>query len=1228
MFTDSALILQDAATPADIERILRPAGFINCDTARQRLLSIADDKTEAFERVLPIVLSSLAGSPNPDVVLVAFERFLNRVEDREKTFHWFVQFPRAVEIALRVFVTSRYLSEILLQSPQLLIGLTERRRTSEFKSREQFRSEARETARELAQAAGRELNSRVWTDGFRRYQQQELLRIGVCDAFGFMDLKTVTVQLSLLADGLVTACLELACLENEVSEENMAVIAMGKLGGEELNYSSDIDLVFVSGDAATKYWTVARRLIQYLMDATPDGFLYRVDMRLRPWGQSGALVNSVEAQLKYLRKHGEQWERQALLKARVIAGNVAVGQEFLQEAHRMVFDVSPADAADGVIKAKQRIEAELARKGKQHGEVKSGEGSIRDVEFVTQYLQLIYGQRHPNVRSVNTLEGIKRLAAAGLISAAEFRQLTGGYVFLRTIEHSLQLLQHRQTHSLPTDDDELAWLASRLDFPDARTLLEYYEKHRRAIREIFDHHLNPEESVSDSANGSGHGSRPETVRNAENTLVPANGAGRPPQNFAVAVQQARSRSNSQDERRLVTVETQDLGNNLWQVSVVGNDVEGTLAILCGLLFAYDCNIVQGRVESSATITADDRSFVDVFQVQLDRSVDDEYWQSFQTELEQLMQLTETAEPARVQGKLVRRVAECMRRTEPEEGVLYPVRITVDNVLSPDATVLEIRSRDSRGFLYELANALAMLRIDVMHLEIRSADEEVFDTLFVTDRHGRKLTDAKQIRELRSAIVLIKHFTHFLPRAPDPAQALNGFRELLQSLLERDLADSLASLENADVLRTLTRLLGVSPFLWEDFLRLQHENLFPIVRSAHESVARKPGSDIAREIHEAMRAEETFAGRCNALNRVKDHEMFRADMRHIMGHAADFSEFSAELTDIADVVVAAAFAASCDKVSQKYGAPSTPLCVAALGKCGGRELGFASDIELVFLYKQNGRTSGTCTAEAGKPTGQTCKSISDSEYMTKVVRQFSRIIESRQEGIFQLDLRLRPYGSAGPIAVSIDAFQKYFAIDGPAWPYERQALVKLRPVAGDQEFGREVASARDELIYAPGAFDLNAMRAIREKQVRQLVVAGTINAKLSPGGLVDCEYLVQALQMRFGGDIPSVRTTNTRDAMRALADVGLLNTKQHTDLQNCYLLWRRIIDGLRMVRGHAQDLTIPPAESVEFKSLGRRIRWQPEVAIDNAVDDDPAKLMQHVELCLARVCELLDEVLPE
>jgi glutamate-ammonia-ligase adenylyltransferase len=266
-----------------------------------------------------------------------------------------------------------------------------------------------------------------------------------------------------------------------------------------------------------------------------------------------------------------------------------------------------------------------------------------------------------------------------------------------------------------------------------------------------------------------------------------------------------------------------------------------------------------------------------------------------------------------------------------------------------------------------------------------------------------------------------------------------------------------------------------------------------------------------------------------------------------------------------------------------------MAVCALGKCGGRELGFASDIELMFVYAGNGRTIGP-------------GAITTGEFYEKVVQEVVRSIRAKREGIFEIDLQLRPYGRAGSMAVSLEAFRRYFAPDGPAWAYERQALVKLRPIAGSAALGREVVSLRDRFVYRGPPFDVAAMRAMRERQIRHLVAGGTFNAKFSPGGLVDVEYLVQGLQITHAGELPALRKTNIREAMAALADAGILSPEEYARLRKAHTFLRWLIDGLRMVRGNARDLTVPSSDSEAFAFLARRLRYEQAVQLWEDLSD--------------------------
>ncbi|MBC7236238.1 MAG: hypothetical protein H5T69_10370 [Chloroflexi bacterium] len=587
-----------------------------------------------------------------------------------------------------------------------------------------------------------------------------------------------------------------------------------------------------------------------------------------------------------------------------------------------------------------------------------------------------------------------------------------------------------------------------------------------------------------------------------------------------------------------------------------------------------------------------RKIVDVFTVRpTGNEITADLWAAYSRDLAELLARIERGDMQSAQGALVNRVAAALPDPEGSAQALTPIEIHVDNEISERYTVLDIEARDTPGFLYEFSNALSLSGLHISRVEVSSVGNRVYDRFYLTDHQGRKIDDPQRERELRAATVLVKHFTHLLPRSPNPESALLHFREFLAHLFSRsDWPDELTSLENPQVLGALARLLGVSDFLWDDFLRMQHANLFPVVRDIGALRESKPKAQLVAELEaalqKALEPDGKLVAKRAALNAFKDREMFRVDMRHILGYSVAFGQFSAELTDVCEVVVDATYHLCFEHLAAEFGEPrladgrACTMAVCALGKCGGRELGYASDIELLFIYRGAGETDGP-------------QRVSAADFYHRLVVCFLDSIEAKREGIFEIDLRLRPYGQAGSLAVPLEALRRYFGPDGPAWAYERQALVKLRPIAGDLHLGAEVQAIRDEIVYGPEAVDVAAMRAMRERQLRHLVAGGTINAKFSAGGLVDVEYLVQGLQMLYGKRYPALRCTNTREAIERLGEVGVLTLEETARLRQAHIFMRQLIDALRMVRGNARDLAVPldgPGGSEEFAFLARRLGY--------------------------------------
>ena len=277
----------------------------------------------------------------------------------------------------------------------------------------------------------------------------------------------------------------------------LVVLAMGKLGAGELNLSSDIDLIFAyehegeidghrRGLSHNQFFTrLGQQLIKSLDQVTADGFVFRVDMRLRPWGKAGALAVGFDAMETYYESQGREWERYALIKARPVAGDVAAGERLCQRLHPFVFRrYIDFGAFESLREMKQMIEREVQRKGIEH-DVKLGPGGIREVEFIVQAFQLIRGGQVTELRDPRLLVTLPRLADEDLLPADVVQELREAYIYLRDVEHRLQAVGDRQTQRLP--EDELGWLrlAHAMDCPDRAAFERRLEQVRERVRRHF-----------------------------------------------------------------------------------------------------------------------------------------------------------------------------------------------------------------------------------------------------------------------------------------------------------------------------------------------------------------------------------------------------------------------------------------------------------------------------------------------------------------------------------------------------------------------------------------------------------------------------------------------------------------------------------------------------------------------------------------------------------------------
>jgi glutamate-ammonia-ligase adenylyltransferase len=288
------------------------------------------------------------------------------------------------------------------------------------------------------------------------------------------------------------------------------------------------------------------------------------------------------------------------------------------------------------------------------------------------------------------------------------------------------------------------------------------------------------------------------------------------------------------------------------------------------------------------------------------------------------------------------------------------------------------------------------------------------------------------------------------------------------------------------------------------------------------------------------------------------------VKHLLEPAAILPEFSKALTGLAEVVIDEAAKICYEYSGEQHG----PFTICGLGKFGGREMGYASDLELLFVHDAKGSTP----------------------FFESLARQVIEFVEARKHGIFHIDLRLRPYGDAGAWSIPFDEFKNYYSANGQAAPFERQALIKLRWIAGDEALGRRVEAHRDSYTYSGAPRDMKNALHVRGRQMRELVKPGQVNVKYSSGGIVDIEYAVQYLQLFHGKDHVELRVPNTLEALDQLHCLKIVSESEYEVFHEGYIFLRKLIDALRIVRGDASDLVLPGETSEEFKSLARRLGY--------------------------------------
>jgi glutamate-ammonia-ligase adenylyltransferase len=361
-------------------------------------------------------------------------------------------------------------------------------------------------------------------DKARLFKQRQILRIAARDLARLATSPQIIQEVSDLADVCLAAVWD-SCLKQQIRrfgmpmyqdekkqwhETTACVLGLGKLGGQELNYSSDVDVIFIYQEEGqvfrerpTKqkappsamtshvfYNRLAENFTQEVSRLSSEGVLYRMDLRLRPEGDAGPLTRSLASYENFYAQYGQTWERMMLIKARTVAGDQSLGAEFIETIQPFRY---PRSLHAGVLKEiaamKDRIENEILKSDELERNVKLGEGGIREIEFVAQSLQLLHAGRQPFLQGAQTLPTLAKLAQYELLSARDAELLTNAYVFLRDVEHRLQMENNRQTHTIPADAAAQLRLARLMGFATTRAFKTARQKHSKEVSRVFDHLL-------------------------------------------------------------------------------------------------------------------------------------------------------------------------------------------------------------------------------------------------------------------------------------------------------------------------------------------------------------------------------------------------------------------------------------------------------------------------------------------------------------------------------------------------------------------------------------------------------------------------------------------------------------------------------------------------------------------------------------------------------------------
>ncbi|MCC6713196.1 MAG: bifunctional [glutamate--ammonia ligase]-adenylyl-L-tyrosine phosphorylase/[glutamate--ammonia-ligase] adenylyltransferase [Candidatus Dadabacteria bacterium] len=804
----------------------------------------------------------------------------------------------------------------------------------------------------------------------RRYKYRELGRIIWRDITGGAPFTETMEELSDLASAIVEAAITFHRPEAEGAGE-FTVIGMGKLGGRELNLSSDIDIIYMyreDGDP-DPFFRLAEKVTKSLSAVTEDGFLYRVDLGLRPGGGKSTIAVSLEGALEHYFYWGDTWERAAMIKARPVAGDISLGEKFVSDIEPFVYKkFLDYSSIEDLKDMKTRLD-QLEKKR----DVKLGKGGIREIEFFVQALALVNGGEIKYIRENNTLRALGKLEAMNLIAPEIRRTLSDSYLFLRKVEHNIQLADERQTHRLPSSPDDLEKLALRTGIPDRDELERLYREKTSAVSSVY---------------------------------------------------KGLFYEPSQ--------KTEEVGNEFWKAAG----------------FLMEGNLDEG----------------------------------------------EAVENLRALG---------FRNPGMAADIL--------------SKLLDVR----KGGLTQ----------------------------------GGRAATRKVIPAFLASVL----------KSPDPDLAIVNLERFVSGIGWRTSLYSVLA-ENPDIIELLVKLFSTSGYL-SNFL-IRHPEYMDVITLRDVRTEYSSKGEMLAQIRQSLAEEDDYGSQLDVLRRFRHVETLKICLRDLNGEVGPFY-VGKYLSMVAEAVLEAGLDIAWGVVRDKEERPEKNhrMVVMGMGKLGGKELSYNSDLDVIFIYD-----------------GREEEHMFYSKLGQKVISVLS--VPTGEGYAYKMDMGLRPSGRSGALVTSFNAFRKYQQESAQIW--ERQALVKAAPSAGNTKVGNKVMKLVTEFVYERPlreGFE-EEIKRLRKRMEKELAAESRekLNIKTGRGGIVDIEFLVQMLQLKYGGEHPEVRRQNTSDALAWLHEAGIIGEGDYTELSGGLMFLRKMENLLRLLH----DRSINELYESDFEKLATEL----------------------------------------